>query len=385
MHKAMSDDPVGVSALTVTDHLRARLASMHPAYFAMAMATGIVAIGSDLLGLRAFAITLSAINLVVYPVLWILLLARVVLFPRQVIADWTSHQRAPGFFTVVAATGVVGSQMALLHGNLAAATMLWWVTVVLWGLCTYGIFAVLTVREEKPSLAEGINGGWLVAIVATQSVVVLGCSIGARMLGDGEISLFMLFSFWLAGGMLYFWTISLIFYRYLFFRFSPNDLMPPYWINMGAVAISTLAGVLLIRAARGSALLGPLTPFITGMTIMFWATATWWIPMLLLLGIWRHGIRGLAITYDPLYWGLVFPLGMYAVCTFHLSDVLAAPFLVNVARVFIVAASAAWLLTFLGVARRMLFPLVLALHMASSAGTRHQHTTEPLQTGGSTS
>ena len=54
---------------------------------------------------------------------------------------------------------------------------------------------------------------------------------------------------WLWGGMLYIWIISLIFYRYTFFRFSPTDLAPPYWINMGAMAISTLAGSLLIANA----------------------------------------------------------------------------------------------------------------------------------------
>jgi voltage-gated anion channel len=47
---------------------------------------------------------------------------------------------------------------------------------------------------------------------------------------------------WLWGGMLYIWMISLIFYRDTFFRFSADDLTPPYWINMGAVAISALAG-----------------------------------------------------------------------------------------------------------------------------------------------
>jgi len=51
---------------------------------------------------------------------------------------------------------------------------------------------------------------------------------------------------WLWGGMLYIWMISLIFYRYTFFKFSPGDLQPPYWINMGAMAISTLAGARLI-------------------------------------------------------------------------------------------------------------------------------------------
>lgn len=370
--------------LTVSEHVRAQLAVMHPACFAMAMATGIVAIGSHLLGLSAFSFALSTINLVVYPLLWVMLVARIFLFPRHVLADWTSHQRAPGFFTLVAATGVIGSQLVVLHDSPTAARVLWWFAVALWAVCTYGIFAALTVREEKPGLAEGINGGWLVAIVATQSVVVLGCSAGATMLGDRELTLFVLFSFWLAGGMLYFWIISLIFYRYLFFRFSPGDLMPPYWINMGAVAISTLAGAFLATASRESAMLGPLTPFITGLTVMFWSTATWWIPMLLVLGIWRHVVRRLPITYDPLYWGLVFPLGMYSVCTLRLADVVGASILVHLSRVFIVAASATWLLAFFGVARRLLFPVALAIHRQSRQRDTNGQSIE-LRTGGSTS
>src|SRR5687768_18465669 len=85
---------------------------------------------------------------------------------------------------------------------------------------------------------------------------------------------------WLGGGMLYIWIISLIFYRYTFFPMSPSDLAPPYWINMGAVAISTLAGVSLIGAAAQAPLLADLLPFLKGLTLLFWATATWWIPML---------------------------------------------------------------------------------------------------------
>jgi hypothetical protein len=62
---------------------------------------------------------------------------------------------------------------------------------------------------------------------------------------------------------------------YTFFKFSPSDLMPPYWINIGAMAISTLAGTLLIANAAASPLLQKLQPFLLGLTILFWATATW--------------------------------------------------------------------------------------------------------------
>lgn len=346
---------------------------MHPAYFALAMATGIVAISCHLLGLRDLAAALSWVNIVAYPTLWVLFIARAVMFPERVGADCRDHGRAPGYFTIAAATGVLGAQMVLLHDAVLVGMVLWWLCVALWAVSTYTIFALLTVSDKKPTLAEGINGGWLVAVVATQSVCVLGCALGGAFLGDRNITLFVLMSFWLGGGMLYLWIIGLIFYRYMFFPFSPRDLMPPYWINMGAVAISTLAGAALASAAGSSTLLAPLKPFILGLTMMFWATATWWIPMLLVLGIWRHRVSDVRLSYDPLYWGLVFPVGMYAASTFRLATALDAPFLLWIARVFVVAAVSVWLLTFLGLARRMLYAVLLGLRRPRES----QHLEQP--------
>jgi tellurite resistance protein TehA-like permease len=330
------------------------LAAMHPAYFALVMATGIVSIACHLVGLGLAARALFALNIVFFAAVWSLTMARIVRHRARVIADLLHHGRSVGFFTTVAATCVLGSQCLVVAGAHGVALALWICGIALWALLTYAIFTIITVKADKPALAEGINGAWLVSVVAAQSVCVLGAQLAPGFGEHSADALLFCLAMWLGGGMLYIWIISLIFYRYAFFPMSPSDLAPPYWINMGAAAISTLAGASLVAAAPHSPLLQQVLPFVRGFTLMWWATATWWIPMLVILGVWRHAYRKFPLRYDPLYWGAVFPLGMYTVCTERLSRAVDAPLLALVPGAFVFVALAAWSVTLLGMLHHLL-------------------------------
>lgn len=326
-----------------------RLADMSPGYFGLVMATGIVSLAAFMMGFPGIARALFYLNGLQYCVLWVLYLLRAWRHPRRFFGDMIGHLSGPGYFTAVAATGIMASQFIILADDRFIGTLLWVVTVLLWLGLTYTIFTALTVKGEKPTLGTGINGGWLLAVVATQSVAVSSVLLAAHVDQPWRLELNLLaLSMWLWGGMLYIWLMALIFYRYTFFSLSPGDLEPPYWINMGAMAISTLAGSLLIENASGAQFLVSLLPFIKGFTVLYWATGTWWIPMLLLLGVWRYIYRRFPVSYDPLYWGAVFPLGMYAACTFQLDRAMEFHFLGPLAHAFLYAAIAAWAVTFIG-------------------------------------
>ncbi|MEO8410141.1 MAG: tellurite resistance/C4-dicarboxylate transporter family protein [Propionivibrio sp.] len=292
---------------------------------------------------------LFQLNVVAYAVLWLLTVLRLACYPRRFFGDMIDHLRGPGFFTTVAATGVLGGQFVLLAADYRAATVLWIVATLLWIGLTYTIFASFTIKEQKPTLDKGINGAWLLAIVATQSIAVLSALLAAHINQPGKLEMnFLALSMWLWGGMLYIWMMSLIFYRYTFFPLAPGDLTPPYWINMGAMAISTLAGSLLILNVADAPYLTSLLPFIKGFTVFYWATGTWWIPMLVILALWRHVYKRFPMKYDPLYWGAVFPLGMYAVSTDQMTKAMGFSFLEFLPPAFLYIALVAWTATFAG-------------------------------------
>jgi tellurite resistance protein TehA-like permease len=121
-HPALAEDRMGTP----------RLADFSPAYFGMVMATGIVSVAAHMQGLAGIAHALFWLNVAAYALIWTLNLLRVMRYPRRFLADVRDHVRGPGFFTVVAATSVLASQLIVLDQNYAAAAVLGGIGVALW-------------------------------------------------------------------------------------------------------------------------------------------------------------------------------------------------------------------------------------------------------------
>jgi tellurite resistance protein TehA-like permease len=301
--------------------LDSRVAALYPGYFALVMATGIIS-NALIRESRELSDLMFLVAAGAYPWLALLTLARAVRYPRAIWADLTNPRVVFAFFTIVAASDVLGMGMHL-RGFEAVAFGLWLFALVAWVVLIYFSFGVLTFLNTAHG-ANVVHGGWLIAIVGTESLVILGAFV-APLTGGLAPSVFVLIHMlWGIGLVLYAIFVTLFAYRIFFFDIGPDDITPLLWVVMGAAAISTNAGSTLILTDSGMEFLRAMRPFMDGVTLIMWAWATWWIPLLLLFGIWKHGVCGVPISYSPMLWSLVFPLGMYSLASLRLS--LAADF-----------------------------------------------------------
>lgn len=351
----------------VGESLRAGVAGLFPGYFALVMATGIVSLSCHEQGWKVMARVLFDLNIASYLALWLLTGLRLCWFPRRTMDDLTHHSRGASFLTKAAATCVLGSQFAILTPFSQIAYGLWLFGFGLGLALSYTFFTAVTFCEPKPRIEAGISGSWLLVIVSTESISILGTQV-AQGTAHSRIILFASLASFLCGAMLYVFFATLILYRWIFFSMPPERLTPDYWIDMGALAITALAGTVLLQRADSWEFLKNLEPFLSGATLFFWATATWWIPLLLTVETWRH-VRGrVKFEYGPGYWALVFPLGMYATATCALAQTTGLSFLGGLARAFACIAFAAWAIVFIGMLRNLL-RLMLA-GAESRPGTR---------------
>jgi tellurite resistance protein TehA-like permease len=315
-----------------------------PGYFALVMATGIVAIACHLQAIPVVPAALGAFNWIAWCVLTILTLARIILFPGPLMRDVGDHLRAPGFLTTVAGTSVLGAQTMAIEQAPAVAEPLWFLAALLWLLILYAFLVAMAVTDSKPPLPAALNGGWLLVTVATQSVVVLGGQLFVGAAAPPPALQLVLFALFLVGVMLYGMIMTLIFYRISFLPLGPEGFGPLYWIDTGGAAISTLAGATLLLRAADWPLLEAYTPFLRGATLSIWAAASFWLPFLVVMVTWRYAIRRDHFRYEPGLWGMVFPIGMYSAATFTLARAGGLPFLDPLSRAFAFASLGAWLI-----------------------------------------
>lgn len=317
-----------------------RIRDLHPGAFAFVMATGILSSAEQLLGASWLSTVFLMVAITGYVVLCLLFLFRLIRFSSEVWADTARPARAFGFFTFVAGSNVIAIRIASA-AVIGAAQVLAVAGAVAWLLLAYGILARVVLAERKPEPEAAVNGTWLIWVVGTQSVSIAASVLGIGLGLQPRVAALIAVSLWAFGALLYLLLMGIILARLVLAPLDPVEASPPYWISMGATAITVLAGAELLGLPRDLPSLAASRSSVEGITLFLWAFGTWWFPFLVLLTIWRYR-RLTQPVYEQTLWSMVFPLGMYAVATDAYGRAADLPLLPGIAAAEVWLAVAAW-------------------------------------------
>jgi tellurite resistance protein TehA-like permease len=324
----------------LADRTAVAVEGLTPGYFALVMGTGIVSVGLELEGFDLLSRLLLLVCVGAFVVLAVLTTWRFVAFRHAVVDDFTDPRRAFGFFTFVAGTNVLGVRLGLEGMYTATAVLLLFSGLAWLGLGYVVPWTAVLGREERPVVATA-NGTWFIWVVASQSVAIGAATIEpVYASGRRELAVLAIVC-WSVGVFLYAAAGIMVALRLMLYPFGPADLTPPYWVSMGALAITVLAGARIVEMADAP-MVDVTRDLIAGLAVVFWAFASWLIPVLVAAGWWRHVQRRVPLRYEATLWSIVFPLGMYAVAGIYLGRADHLPVVEAIGQVELWVAFAVW-------------------------------------------
>jgi tellurite resistance protein TehA-like permease len=325
------------------------LRELNPGYFALVMATGIVSRAMRLNGATGLSAVLLGAGIVAFVLLTVAYAGRFARYRGEFLADARDPRRAFGYFTFVAASDVLA--VALVADGrptaaTAAAAFLLAIGSAGWLLLTYSLPLLLAGGSVLRPALSGANGTWFMWVVGTQLIAVAATAFPPPVpAGLAALAIVC----WAVGVVLYLVITVMVTIARLQYPVRPGELGPAYWVFMGATAISTLAGAKLLTLPP-SPLAAAVREIVAGLSVILWAFGTWLVPLLLILGVWRHVVHRVPLTYEPGLWSIVFPIGMYGVAGHQLGAALGASWLMGLGRYAAWLAFAGWAAVALGMA-----------------------------------
>lgn len=323
-------------------------ADLPPDVFAIVMATGIVAVaaGDHHYGWIAWA--LAGLASLGFGILAVSLGRRLLARRDGIVARARDPDVALRMFTFVAAVAVLG---VIWRNHPVVVRVL-----SLLGLAAWLALVPLAARDvgsrPRAELRDHAHGAWLLASVATAGLATAAADLAIQARAPALV--WTGIGFWLGALALYGAVTWLIAWRVLAAPFRPEAVTPDSWILMGALAIAALAGAHLVEAARALRTIAWLAGWLGPATVLLWAIASLWIPVLLYAEMWRVDQRAGSLHFAGVWWSAVFPLGMYSAATAATGAELHLPALGTVSLVFFWIAFAVWTMVAVGMAHAAL-------------------------------
>lgn len=330
--------------LARVDTLARRLA---PSAFAVVMANGIIAVGLQASGQPWLSLAPALIAATTYLLLGGLTVVRLVRHRDAVDADLRDPDRSFGFCTFVAGSNVLAT-LTVARGWTPVTVVLFVLAGTVWLVLDYLLpYRLVLARRTEHGMAAA-NGGWFLWAVASQSVAIVAASLQVAAAPEaGQLLAVVAVLAWSVGLFHYALVGVVVLVRLVLRPVRPEDVGPPYWVSMGALAITVVAGSRVLEMTA-EPIIDATRDLIAGLSVIVWCVATWMLPLLLIAGWWRHIRHRVSLRYEAGMWSMVFPMGMYAVAGMDLGRVDRLPLVELIGSTWLWVAVAVWVAVTVG-------------------------------------
>ncbi|MBO1542052.1 TDT family transporter [Pseudomonas sp. OA65] len=330
-----------------------------PNWFAVTMGTGVLALAlaqwpTQMPGLRALGEGLWLFNTLLFVVFALMYTARWVLF-------YDEARRIFGHSTVSMFFGTIPMGLATIingflvfglprwgKGVVPVAEALWWIDVAMSLACGVLIPFLMFTRQEHR--IDQMTAVWLLPVVAAEVAAASG-GLLAPHLADAHAQLVMLvtsYVLWAFSLPVAFSILTILLLRMALHKLPHENMAASSWLALGPIGTGALGMLLLgndaplIFAANGLPGMGEIAAglgLVAGITL--WGLGLWWMLMALLITA-RYLREG--IPFNLGWWGFTFPLGVYALTTLKLSELLGLGFFGVFGAVLVAMLVVLWLI-----------------------------------------
>jgi C4-dicarboxylate transporter/malic acid transport protein len=315
-------------------NLRDLVRQFTPNWFTVTMGTGILALALNQLPLpvphaHEAAEALWALNIVLFTLFSLLYAARWLLFFAEASRIFT-HPVASMFFGAIPmglATIINGVLVfAVPYWGEAAVTIaqaLWWLDMAM--AVTIGIAIPFAMFTRQDHSMEAMTAVWLLPIVAAE-VTAASAGLLIPHVTDPQAALRILvlgYALWAFSVPLAMSVLVILLLRLALHKLPHKDMAVSGWLALGPIGTGALGLLLLgqdaphVFAAAGMPGTGEIA---AGIGIiggaMLWGYGVWWLLLAVLTT--RRYLRA-GMPFNLGWWGLTFPLGVYAVATLALA------------------------------------------------------------------
>jgi tellurite resistance protein TehA-like permease len=315
--------------------------SFNPLFFAFVMATGVISTALEMAHYALLSKIFFVLDIVGYGYLIALALFRLIGTPKLFLQEFTNPLELFKWFTFSAGTNILATRFIL-----ASEHTVGFVLGVIGALSAFVlVYACFFLLLRSSELLQAISPLWLLQSIACHSVGIVVTALWAERALTNPLYLLIGLGFWSFGFFMYLLFMALNIYRVFFLPFTETDPNPAFWTYMGAAAIAVVDGSYFITLEHVPLFVEAIKPYLSGMVFLLWTWGTAWIPILVIMMIWKYSATKLPIRFEPSLWAMVFPLGMYTVATDAIAESLHLDMLTTTVPHWLWISILAWLMT----------------------------------------